>query len=68
MKATEEQVQRIADEIDFTDGSHAREEIRRALEPILDDVVGEVLRQVRGSFPTTGSAVWQVARDLGVEL
>jgi hypothetical protein len=41
VKVTHEMVQRIIDEIDFADGSHAHEEVERGLQAVLD------MRQVK---------------------
>ena len=73
MKATDAQVQRIIDEIDTNDGTDLHDRIRRALKPILDEVVSDVLRRslhlARTDYqhnPT--EAVIRAADEMGVEL
>jgi hypothetical protein len=73
MQATDDMVQRIVDEIDFTDGSNAYAEIRRALDPILNSVVTNALHEVRSAVVDNsgwfaGEQVDHVASTLGVEL
>ncbi len=79
MKATDAQVQRIVDELGFDSTIHA--DIRRALDPILNETAAEVLRKVwdamcsphaegldRDATRIACDQVTRVAGDLGVTL
>ncbi len=63
MNATAEQVQRIVDEIDVWDAKGSHADIRRALEPILNEVAGEALRKVRAWGQEGGSIDFRIDID-----
>jgi hypothetical protein len=75
VKATDEKVQRIVDEINFVNDS-AHDEIRPILDAILNEVTADALRQVREAMHVRDQlrylgaeqVVEEVAAEMGVTL